>query len=72
MSGTPEKYRHTSAGALSNSDWWPNQLNLKILRQNAAKSNPLGPDFNYAEEFNKSHLDAVKQDIMEVITTSQD
>ena len=72
MSATPEKYRHTAAGALSNSDWWPNQLNLKILRQNATKSNPLGADFNYAEEFNNLDLEAVRQDIMDVMTTSQD
>ena len=44
----------------SNRDWWPNQLNLGILRQHAPASNPLGPDFNYAEEFKKLDLAALK------------
>jgi catalase-peroxidase len=57
---------------MSNRDWWPNQLNLKILHQNSAKSNPMGEDFNYAEEFNKLDLAAVKKDIKELMTTSQD
>ena len=58
--------------AYTNADWWPNQLNLGVLHQNSAKSNPLGPDFNYAEEFAKLDLNAVKQDIEKVLTTSQD
>jgi catalase-peroxidase len=49
-----------SRGA-SNRDWWPNQLNLNILHQHAPASNPLGPDFNYAEEFKKLDLAAVKK-----------
>jgi catalase-peroxidase len=65
-------YRHTAAGAMSIGDWWPNQLNLDILHQNSAMSNPLGRDFNYAEEFTKLDLDAVKKDIDELMTTSQD
>ena len=60
------------AGGLSNRDWWPNQLNLQILRQNSAKSNPMGEDFNYAEEFKKLDLDALKKDIKALLTTSQD
>jgi len=64
--------RHTAAGAMSIRDWWPNQLNLQILRQNSAKSNPLGKDFNYAEEFKKLDLDALKKDINALMTTSQD
>ena len=48
--------RHTAAGAMSIRDWWPNQLNLQILHQNSAKSNPLGEDFNYAEGFKKLDL----------------
>jgi catalase-peroxidase len=55
-----------------NMDWWPNQLNLKILHQNDKKSNPLGEDFNYAEEFKKLDLAAVKKDLEHVMTDSQD
>lgn len=64
--------RHTAAGAYSNADWWPNQLNLNILHQNSAKSNPLGTDFNYAEEYSKLDLDAVKADLRALMTDSQD
>jgi len=64
--------RHTAAGAMSNRDWWPNQLNLQMLHQNSAKSNPLGEDFNYAKEFEKLDLDALKKDIKELMTSSQD
>ena len=64
--------RHTAAGAMSIGDWWPNQLNLKMLHQNSAKSNPLGEDFDYAEEFKKLDLDALKKDIKKLMTTSQD
>jgi catalase-peroxidase len=63
---------HTTAGALSNRDWWPNQLNLKILHQNSPLSDPMGDDFNYAEEFKSLDLDAVKNDIVALMTTSQD
>lgn len=62
----------TAAGAMSNGDWWPNQLKLDILRQNTAKSNPLGNEFNYAEEFQKLDLAAVKKDIKELMTNSQE
>ncbi|MCA9138635.1 MAG: catalase-peroxidase, partial [Planctomycetales bacterium] len=64
--------RHTAAGAMSNGDWWPNQLNLQILHQNSLKSNPMGDDFDYAKEFSKLDLEAVKKDINELMTTSQD
>jgi catalase-peroxidase len=64
--------RNTAAGAMSNGDWWPNQLNLQILHQNSLQSNPLGGDFDYAEEFKKLDLEALKKDVMEVMTTSQD
>ena len=64
--------RNTVAAALSNRDWWPNQLNLKILAQNSTKTDPMGGDFNYAEEFKKLDLAALKKDIKELITTSQD
>lgn len=65
-------HRHTAAGALSNRDWWPNQLNLQILHQNSSLSNPMGKEFNYAEEFKKVDLNALKKDIEAVMTTSQD
>jgi len=64
--------RHTAAGGMSNRDWWPNQLNLQILHQNSSKSDPLGKAFNYAEEFKKLDLNALKKDLMELMTTSQD
>ncbi|HYN77377.1 MAG TPA: catalase/peroxidase HPI [Lamprocystis sp. (in: g-proteobacteria)] len=62
----------TTARAQSNSDWWPNQLNLKILHQHSALSNPLGEGFNYADEFKKLDLAAVKQDLHALMTDSQD
>jgi catalase-peroxidase len=58
--------------AMSNKDWWPNQLDLEILHQNSLKSNPLGDGFDYAAEFAKLDLKALKKDIEEVMTTSQD
>jgi len=67
----------TSAGQFagrgtSNKDWWPNQLNLKILHQHSAKSNPMGEDFDYAKEFNSLDLEAVRQDLYALMTDSQD
>jgi catalase-peroxidase len=56
----------------ANSEWWPNRLNLKILAKNPAVTNPMGEGFNYAEEFKTLDLPAVKRDIAEVLTTSQD
>jgi catalase-peroxidase len=64
--------RRTPPQALSNRDWWPNQLNLQILHQNSPLSNPMGKEFNYAEEFKKLDLNALKKDIEAVMTTSQD
>jgi len=58
--------------ATSNSDWWPNQLNLSILRQNSSLSNPMGQDFNYINEFKSLDYEALKNDIREVMTQSQD
>ncbi|MCW5654560.1 catalase/peroxidase HPI [Hydrogenophaga sp.] len=59
-------------GVRSNQDWWPNQLNLKILHQHTAKSNPMGAEFNYAEAFKKLDLAAVKKDLVALMTDSQD
>jgi catalase-peroxidase len=56
----------------SNRDWWPNQLQLNILHQHSSKSNPMGEDFNYAEEFKSLDLGAVKKDLSELMTKSQD
>jgi len=63
---------HTLGGGTSNRDWWPNQLNLSILHQHSTKSNPMGKDFNYAEEFKKLDLGAVKKDLTALMTDSQD
>ncbi len=65
-------HRRTISGAKSNRDWWPNQLNLKMLHQNSPMSNPMAPDFDYAEEFKKLDLEALKQDIFALMTDSQD
>lgn len=65
-------HRHTAAGAFSNSGWWPNQLNLKILHQNSSLTDPMGEDFDYAEEFKSLDLDAVKADLTALMTDSQD
>ena len=71
--GGTQGTRGTMTGKImSNEDWWPNRLNLEILHQNSLKSTPLGEDFDYAAEFRKLDLAALKQDINEVMTTSQD
>ena len=62
----------TTASMQSNSDWWPNRLNIGILHQHSAKSNPLGANFNYAEAFKKLDLAAVKKDLTALMTDSQD
>ena len=61
-----------SGGGTSNRDWWPNQLNLKVLHQNSNLSDPMGETFNYAEEFKKLDLDAIKKDLYALMTDSQD
>ncbi len=68
----PATARHTAAGAMSHRDWWPNQLNLRILHQNSPQSNPLGEDFDYAEAFLQLDLQALKQDLHQLMTTSQE
>jgi catalase-peroxidase len=70
FSGAAQK--SVAGGGTRNKDWWPNQLNLSILRQHSSLSNPMGEDFNYAEEFKSLDLAALKRDIEEVMTNSQD
>jgi catalase-peroxidase len=65
-------HKPTSVGAMSNQHWWPNQLNLKILHQYSAASDPMSESFNYAEEFKSLDLTALKQDIFALMTNSQD
>ncbi|AOS43082.1 Catalase-peroxidase [Lacunisphaera limnophila] len=71
LHGTTPPPAPTSAGGLSNRDWWPNQLNLRILHQNSALSDPMGPDFDYAAEFKKLDLAALKKDLVALMTDSQ-
>ena len=68
----PFPHGNTSVSARSNRDWWPNQLNLRILHQGSSLSNPLDRAFNYADEFKKLDLDALKQDLYALMTDSQD
>ncbi|MEN6305190.1 MAG: catalase/peroxidase HPI [Armatimonadia bacterium] len=69
---TGKSRRAIAGGGTSNRDWWPNQVNLGILHQHSALSNPMGEDFNYAEEFKTLDLAAVKQDLYALMTDSQD
>jgi catalase-peroxidase len=64
--------KHGAGGGTSNRDWWPNQLNLSILRQNSELSDPMDPNFDYAEAFKSLDLDAVKKDLYDLMTDSQD
>ncbi len=64
--------KQSAGSGTSNRDWWPNQLKLNILRQHSSLSNPMGEEFNYAKEFKTLDLNAVKKDILELMTTSQD
>jgi catalase-peroxidase len=68
----PVYERTTVAGGPKSGDWWPNQLNLKILHQNSLKSNPMGADFDYASEFKKLDYAALKSDLKTLMTSSQD
>ena len=65
-------FHHAAGGGTSNRDWWPNQLKLDLLHQHSSKSNPMGEDFNYAEEFKSLDLAAVKKDLAALMTDSQD
>ena len=56
----------------SNQDWWPNQLDLQVLHQHSAKSDPMGDDYDYAEEFTTLDVEALKRDVVELMTTSQE
>ncbi len=69
---TGKTYKQGAVSGTTNRDWWPNQLKLNILRQHTAPSNPMGEDFNYAEAFKSLDLAAVKKDIVDLMTTSQD
>jgi catalase-peroxidase len=69
---TGKTRKAVSGGGTSNKNWWPNQLNLKILHQNSSLSNPVGADFKYSEEFKKLDLGAIKKDIYALMTDSQD
>lgn len=68
--GSPQSF--AAGGGTLNRDWWPNQLNLEILHQHSPKANPMGETFNYAEEFKTLDLAALRADIFELMTTSQD
>ena len=65
-------HKHVAAGVRSNRDWWPNQLNLKILHQNSSLSNPMGATFDYAEAFKTLDIEALKADLYALMTDSQD
>ena len=65
-------HREAAGGGTQNDDWWPNKLNLDILRQHGSKSSPMDEDFDYAEEFEKLDLNEVKQDLYDLMTNSQD
>ena len=64
--------KHSTGGGPSNRDWWPNQLNLDILRQHSSRSNPMDEDFNYTEEFKSLDFDALKKDLHDLMNDSQD
>ncbi len=69
--GTP-RGTHLDAGMVTNRDWWPNQLNLKVLQQNSPLADPMDPGFDYAEEFNKLDLAALRNDLVALMTRSQE
>ena len=68
----PVMHHSHARGTIANQQWWPNQLNLKMLHQNPPASNPMHKDFNYAEAFKALDLEALQQDVYKVMTTSQD
>jgi catalase-peroxidase len=72
MSESKCPFHHTASAGTSNRDWWPNQLNLKVLHQRSSLSDPMGEDFDYAEEFKSLDLQALKKDLEALMTDSQD
>jgi catalase-peroxidase len=64
-------FSHTAGGGTSNRDWWPNQLRIDLLHQHSSKSDPMGKDFNYAQEFKSLDYQALKQDLLKVMTDSK-
>ncbi|NQV98746.1 MAG: catalase-peroxidase, partial [Rhodospirillales bacterium] len=68
----PVMHTATASQGTSNQDWWPNQLNLRMLHQNSALSSPMGKTFDYAKEFKSLDLDALKADLVAVMTDTQD
>jgi len=68
----PVLHSATAIGSRSNEDWWPNQLNLRVLQQGSGPADPLGPDFKYADEFATVDVEELKRDIIQVMTSSQD
>jgi catalase-peroxidase len=72
QTATQSPAKHAAGGGTSNNDWWPNHLKLELLHQHSSKSNPMGEDFNYAEEFKSLDLAAVKKDLAKLMTDSQD
>ena len=72
FNGSSLNLKSSAGNGTSNRDWWPNQLKVNILRQHSELSNPMGKDFNYAEAFNSLDLEAVKKDLHELMTDSQD
>jgi len=65
-------FNHAAGGGTTDHDWWPNRLKVELLHQHSSKSNPLGGEFNYAEEFKSLDLAAVKRDLAALMTDSQD
>ena len=70
MNGTIQK--QAAGGGTTNKDWWPNQLNLRVLHQHSPLSDPMGQGFHYAEDFKTLDLDAVKKDLYALMSDSQD
>jgi catalase-peroxidase len=68
----PVRVSNVAGGGTRNQDWWPNELKVNVLRQHDPRSNPMGADFNYSEEFKKLDYQALKKDITALMTDSQE